>query len=237
MKMDMNALMKQAREMQEQMAQGAGGGEDRARGVVCGRWHGHRQGERRRRARRDLDRPARRRPRRPGAARRHGARRGQRGAPRRRAAGRDEAPRSAARSRARWGCSQLGRLRTGSARRLDLGDDLRRRLRAPPRAASLTCSAAAPKRRRRPPNAIAATANHAQPRRRPPITSESQCTPSITRVPATVTGDEHGRARDQRACRAASADDRAGARLPRRTRRRWPSAPRERTARASPRSG
>src|SRR4029079_2105302 len=77
----------------------AGGGEERDRRGLGGRGHGHGQGERRRRTPRDRHRSARGRPRRPGDARRHGARRRQRGAPRRRPGGRGEAPRAAARPR------------------------------------------------------------------------------------------------------------------------------------------
>ena len=45
----------------------------------------------------------------------------------------------------------------------------------------------APNVRKRPPKAIAQMANHAQPKASPAMTSESQWTPSITRLHATAT--------------------------------------------------
>ena len=45
----------------------------------------------------------------------------------------------------------------------------------------------APKLRKRPPKAIAQIANHAHPNASPAMTSESQWTPSITRLHATAT--------------------------------------------------
>ena len=57
-KLDMNAMLKQAQQMQAADGGGAGAGEARDRRGLGRRRHGHRQGERRRRARRDRDRPA-----------------------------------------------------------------------------------------------------------------------------------------------------------------------------------
>ena len=70
-----------------------------------------------------------------------------------------------------------------------VGSDSRPRRRGPPcissSATSAAFSAGAPKRSRRPPKAMLHAQSQAQPKRTPAMTSESQCTPSITRLQAT----------------------------------------------------
>ena len=79
-KFDMNAMLKQAQQMQAQMMEAQEQAQAGGRRGVRRRRDGHREGERRRRDRRDHDRPEGDRPRRPGDARRHRDGGGERGA-------------------------------------------------------------------------------------------------------------------------------------------------------------
>ena len=98
---------------------------------------------------------------------------------------------AASRSRTAWcgyrACRAGGAASSGRSRATSTTSELSTRVcsRQRPRHVGRPRSTGAPKWRKRPPKAIAQIANHAQPNARPAMTSESQWTPSITRLQAT----------------------------------------------------